>query len=577
MRYLPHMQPRWQIQNPDPEVTVSIQRTTGCHRAMAAVLANRNLVSNRTIRDFLEARLEGLTPPEHLKDLDIASKRIHRALKNKERILIVGDYDVDGITAAALLTEFLSRAGADVSYHLPHRIKEGYGFQPAHVTQIAVPLKAGLIITVDCGISSNEAVETARRFGIDTIITDHHSCTDNLPNATAVINPKRSPPDNPLQSLAGVGVAFYLAIGLRKLLRQRHWWVSRPEPNLKDFCDLVALGTVADMVSLLGVNRILVKSGIDRLNRNPRPGLAELMATCGIQPGRLSAEDISFRLAPRINAAGRVAHPGAAMALLQAAGQNEAHHAAETLCALNARRQTIEQQILDEIARRLERHPFLVDGKCLVMAGKGWHPGVIGIVAAKLANRYFKPAIVIGVENGLGKGSARSIPGIDIYQALELCAPVLERFGGHRMAAGLTVSSANIGRLQAAFEEAVEKLDGTCETGPTVAIDCELDFGEITPKLMDELESLQPFGTDNPAPVFMARKVVATECITIGRKHLKMRLCQPTKGDQTIEAIQFNSQAPLGGGKAFEKIAYRLQRRYYNGKVSLQAIVENVL
>ncbi len=575
MRYLPPMQPRWQIKKPDPRVTGTIRHSTGCHRAMAAVLANRHLTSNRAINDFLQPRLADLAAPDSLEGLETASDRIHRALINKEKILIIGDYDVDGITSTALLADFLTLAGGNVSYHLPHRLKEGYGFQPAHVTQVAVPRKAGLIITVDCGISSNEAVETARRFGIDTVITDHHSCSDDLPAALAVVNPKCGHDGHPLHPLAGVGVAFYLAIGLRKHLREQNWWNRRPEPNLKEFCDLVALGTVADMVSLLGVNRILVKSGLEQLNRSPRPGLARLMDACGIQQGKLSAEDISFRLAPRINAAGRVAHPGAAMALLRAAGEGEAHHAAETLCSLNARRQTIEQQILDEIDLRLERHPFMLEGNCLVMAGDGWHPGVIGIVAAKLANRYFKPVIIIGVENGVGKGSARSVPGLDIYKALQRCAPVLDRFGGHSMAAGLTVSSSNIGRLQAAFEEAVEKLEAGENSGPAVDIDCELDFAEITPRLIEELESLQPYGVGNPAPLFMARKVVAKECVTIGRRHLKMRLCQPAKGDRVIEAIQFNLQKQAHGQIAFEKIAYRLQKRYYNGKVSVQAVVEN--
>ncbi len=556
---------------------MEIQRAMGYHRAMAAVLANRQLTDDRTIQDFLTPRLAGLAPPDCLEKLEAACQRIHNALEKNEKILIIGDYDVDGITSTALLAEFLTLAGGNVSYHLPHRLKEGYGFQPVHVTQVAVPRKTGLIITVDCGISSHEAVETARRFGIDTVITDHHSCSDDLPPALAVVNPKSSPEGHLLQSLAGVGVAFYLVIGLRRYLRQHNWWGKRPEPNLKEFCDLVALGTVADMVSLLGANRILVKSGLQQLNSNPRPGLARLMDACGIQQGKLSAEDISFRLAPRINAAGRVAHPGAAMALLLAAGDDEAQHAAETLCALNSRRQAIEQQILDEITLRLKRHPFLTDGNCLVMAGDGWHPGVIGIVAAKLANRYFKPVIIIGVENGVGKGSARSVPGLDIYKVLERCAPLLARFGGHSMAAGLTVSSANIGRLQAAFEEAVDQLQDDKNTVPAVDIECELDFAEITPKLIDELESLQPFGTDNPAPIFMATKVVATECVTIGRKHLKMRLCQPSKGNQVIEAIQFNPQRPSHGKQAFEKIAYRLNRRYYNGKVSVQAVVENSL
>ncbi len=571
------MQARWRIKNPDPLATAAIQNLTGYHRAMAMVLANRRLTSDQQIKDFLEPSLASLPGPERLKDIEIATRRIYQALKNNERILVIGDYDVDGITATALLVDFLAMAGGKVDYHLPHRIKEGYGFQPIHVTRVAVPRKVNLIITVDCGISSFEAVETASRFKIDTIITDHHSCNNNLPGALAVLNPKRGHNENPLQCLAGVGVAFYLTIGLRRLLREHNWWSGKPEPNLKKLCDLVALGTVADMVSLQGANRILVKTGLELINQSPRPGLAQLMAASSLQQGKISSEDIAFRLGPRINAAGRVAHPGAAMALLRAAHQEEAYHAAETLCALNARRQTIEQYILKDIAHRLERHSFLLDGQCLIMSGEGWHPGVIGIVAAKLANRYFKPVIVIGVENGIGKGSARSVPGIDIYQVLKHCDQFLERFGGHSMAAGLTLSSSNIGRFQSAFEEALSALVGKTKPEPVIEIDCELDFAEITPKLINELESLEPFGNDNPAPLFMARKVVATECVTIGQKHLKMRLRQPGKGPRIMDAIQFNVPNHYHGKLAFEKIAYRLQRRYYNGNVYLQAVVENSL
>ncbi len=568
------MQMQWNILQPDPACVKMLQSHLQCHPVTAAVLANRRITSPQSAGAFIHPALDALPPPEALTGMAQAVERICAAIRRRQRILIVGDYDVDGITAAAILLLFLKSAEADVICHLPHRIEEGYGFHPAQVTRLAVPRGVGLIITVDCGIGSDAAVAAAGRFGIDVIVTDHHAIGATLPAAHAVLNPKRDGESGPLYHLAGVGVAFYLTIALRAALRAEGWWRLRPEPNLKALCDLVALGTVADIVPLLGVNRVLTKAGLDQINLLARPGIKTLLNANGTPPQPVGSEDIAFRLAPRLNAAGRMAHAGLAFELLCAATEGEARKLAETLNALNQRRQQIERQICAEIVDRLESRPDLLKRKSLVLAGADWHLGVLGIVAAKLAARYYRPVILIAAQGGVGKGSGRSIPGVDLYAALSRCAPLLTSFGGHRLAAGLTLPTAAIEKLRSAFDEAVA--DALPETlpGPQLNIDCEVRFDQITPELLTELARLEPFGADNPPPLFMARDVhVTTACLVGQSRHRRMVLCQADHC-RTVGAIQFNQASECPGTTFFQRMAFRLQWNRYRGAREVQIVVE---
>lgn len=568
------MQTQCEILQPDPQVIRQIQKRLECHPILATVLANRDIASAEDADVFLNPTFQSLPNPMELSGMHEATARICSAIKNNERILVFGDYDADGVTATAVLVNFLTWAGADVEIHLPHRTIEGYGLQPKHIMQVALPRQINLIVTVDCGSSSHDAVRAAKRFGIDVIVTDHHTIESD-PGAVAVINPRRPGQPEALAHLAGVGVAFYLTIGLRMMLRDLGWWHHRKEPNLSALCDLVAIGTVADVVPLMGVNRTLAKIGLRQINTCPRPGIEALKLVSSIRCQTISSDDISYRLTPRINAAGRIAHARAAYDLLSASTVKDAHRMAATLDQLNKRRQAIEHQIYDRIVRQLEARPDLLDRKTLVLADSNWHEGVLGIVAAKLVAHLHRPVVLISTRDGIGKGSARSIPGIDLYQALVTCRDLLEKFGGHRMAAGLTVHPHQIRKLQTAFEAAVVRL-GPVGTPCPIAIDAEIQFDQISPRLVTELEDLEPFGENNPAPTFLARNVRVVSAAIVGQRHRKMTLQQSGHTSAPIDAIQFNLKPDTPRADSYDQMAFRLQWNRYNGRQHIQIVVEAV-
>jgi single-stranded-DNA-specific exonuclease len=575
MGYGPRMHSKWEILRPDMTLVQKLSDHLGCHPITAKVLANRNIKTVAQASDFFKPSLAILPSPMDLKGMASAVQRIRIALEREEKIMVFGDYDADGVTATALIVDFLTRAGAKVIAHIPHRVEEGYGLQPKHINQLAAPRRVGLIITVDCGSSSHEAVRAAKRFGIDVIITDHHNI-DTPPEALAVINPKLPGEPEDLTSLAGVGVAYYLVIGLRMVLRENGWWRSHDEPNLRLLSDLVALGTIADMVPLTGVNRALVKAGLTQINKSMRPGIEALCAACKISQGSVGSEDIAFRIAPRINAAGRIARADAAYDLLCASSMNTAHELAEVLNQFNHRRQCIEQQIFDQIVQRLVSRNDLLDRKSLLLADSGWHQGVLGIVASKLTARYHRPVVLIATGDGTGKGSGRSIPGLDLFSTLTQCSHLLEKFGGHRLAAGLTVRVENIRKLQAAFEEAVVQSLPDQDAAPRLEIDSEIQFNQIGPQLMNELEDLEPYGTGNPPPVFFARDVHVTTAAIVGRRHRRMSLCQSMNDSPAMDAIHFNlpPDAPKPG--SFERLAFRIQWNRYRGDKRIQLVVEDI-
>lgn len=485
-----------------------------------------------------------------------------------------GDYDADGVTATAVMVNFLQAAGANVSFHLPDRIKEGYGLQPMHIMQLAVPQHIGLVITVDCGTSSHEAIAAAKRFGIDVIVTDHHNIGDREPDAHGFVNPKMAGQPSDLAGLSGVGVAFYLAVALRMSLRERGRWNSQPEPNLKSYCDLVAIGTVADMVPLRGINRLLTWTGLEQINTGTRPGILALLAASGVRHKPYTADDIAFRLAPRINAAGRLAHPKMAFDALNAPNEETARAAAETLNTLNQRRRDIESEIFDEVTRRVDSRPEMASHNTLLMASEGWHEGVLGIVASRLVARYYRPAIVLSCRDGVAKGSGRSIPQVDLYAALNQCEELLDQYGGHRQAAGLTVKTEKIGRLKKEFEAAVAAATSEDTIVPELEIDGEIRFEQISGQLVNELETLAPFGIENPSPLFLARDVRVTKAAMVGKNHRRMTLCQPMQSSPSIEAIQFNLQPNTPRAESFDRLAFRLQWNRYRGTKAIQMVVE---
>lgn len=571
------MKKEWQILRPDPGAVEKLAGILKCHPAIAAILVNRNIASPEDASNFLSASVNHLNPPFTLKDMDVAIHRILKAINRNEKILIFGDYDVDGITATTILLEFFRSVGADVSYYIPHRITEGYGLQRSHITTYALAKKINLIITVDCGSGSHDAVAAANAAGIDVIITDHHMMPDTLPPAVAVINPKRQDCPSGFDDLAGVGVAFCLLICLRKQLRDQNFWKNRPEPNLKNICDLVALGTLADMVPLTNDNRTLAKTGLDIMGSSPRPGMKALMEVCEINKRTVDSNDVIFGLAPRLNSAGRIDHAGMAVELLTTKSMDQASQIARSLNHMNRKRRNIETDILAQIEDHLNINPSLLRKSTLFLAHPDWHLGILGIVASRIMKKYFCPVVLISTADGVGKGSARSIPGVDLYDGLCACAGDLESFGGHSMAAGLKIKTKKIDRFESNFENFVDGITKPDDFISKLYIDYELGFDDISEDLMDEIESLNPFGTGNPEPIFLTGNITVVSSKIVGKHHRRMLLKQSGgKTDKTFHAIHFNGNTAIPVKEDFDRIAFRLQWNRWNGRKTAQMVIEEV-
>ncbi len=571
------MKKQWQILRPDPGGVEKLSGSLKCHPAIAAILVNRNIAAPEEASNFLSASLNHLSPPFTLKDMDIGVHRILKAIYRREKILIFGDYDVDGVTATTILLEFFQFVGADVSYYIPHRIREGYGLQSSHIMNDALAKKINLIITVDCGSGSHDAVAAANAAGIDVIITDHHVMPDTIPPAVAVINPMRYDCPSGFDDLAGVGVAFYLLICLRKQLRDDNFWKDRPEPNLKSKCDLVALGTLADMVPLTRNNRILAKTGLDVISSSPRPGMKALMGGCGINKHAVNSEDVVFGMAPRLNSAGRIDHASLAVELLLTKSMDNAGQIANLLNHMNRKRRSIETEMLAQIEDQFKVNPSLLRKNTLVLAHPEWHLGILGIVASRVVKKYFCPVVLISTSDGVGRGSARGIPGVNLYHGLCACAGNLESFGGHSMAAGLKIKTEKIDRFGSEFENFVGDIIKPDDFIPKIFIDYELAFDDISEGLIDEIESLNPFGTGNPEPIFMARNVTVVSWKIVGKRHRRMLLKQ--SGGNTgkpFHAIHFNANPDIPVKQGFDRIAFRLRWNRWNGGKIAQIIIEEI-
>jgi single-stranded-DNA-specific exonuclease len=570
------MKQKWHILQPDAGLTKKLSTHLRCHPITAAVLVNRNLTSVKAASNFIVPSLHRVRSPFALKDMDAAVNRIYRAITQNEKILIFGDYDVDGVTATAVLLGFLGTIGADVSYYIPHRIKEGYSLQPQHIVNQILPNKIRLVITTDCGIGSYEAIAAAGNAGIDVIVTDHHKVPEKIPPAAAVLNPKRPDCSSGMEPLAGVGVAFALIMALRKYLRDQNFWNDRPEPNLKNFCDLVALGTIGDIVPLVDENRIFSKTGLDIINAGARPGIKALCEVAGISHQPAHTEDVSFRLVPRLNAAGRMDHASVALQLLTTDNIATARKLAQSLDGLNNRRREQERSILDGILKECRQQPGQLKNQTLVKWHPAWHQGVLGIVASRIVETYYRPVVLIAVKGALGKGSARSIPGIDLYQALKSCRHCLEDFGGHSMAAGLTIKSENLIEFQLMFENAVARMAQSDDHTPRLTVDSEIHFDDISPELIDEIETLSPFGTDNPEPVFMAQNIKVESSKIVGKNHRRMTLVHDVqRSGKPVPAIRFNAEGNLLKESTFTRIAFRLRWNRWNDQKTIQLIIED--
>ncbi len=515
----------------EPDLTPFVAEL-GVHAITARILHNRGVTTIADARLFLDAPISALHDPFLLPDMQVAVDRIVRAIRSQESITIFGDYDTDGVCATALLLRFFRDIGVTVTAILPHRARDGYGLSINAVDRM-ISNDKGLLITVDNGTTALDAVSQAQENGIDVIITDHHPCKSELPRALACVNPQRSDSQYPFKDLCGTGVAFKLLIALRQRLRDDGFF-SEPQPNLQQLLPYVAIATVADVMPLTFENRILVKRGLQMLGAHPSPGLAALMRLSDITPDELDTEDVAFRIAPRINAAGRLDDATIALQCLSEDDAVVASDAANTLNQLNIRRQSVEQQILRALDTP-EQQEALKDAAGIAIGDKAYPIGIVGIIAGRLARNYRKPAVVVSFETGVGKGSVRSIPGLDVVEVLADCAPQIIAFGGHAQAAGVTIASEKWPDFQLAFAQAVERrISGHRAIAPSV--DAAVTFGDLTPELCRDLGRLAPFGVGNPEPVLAVRPTVVEGRRLVGSNHLKMRIGDTTT---TIDAIGF--------------------------------------
>jgi len=495
---------KWRVASCDAAAAADLAASLSLSPIIGQLLWNRGYRSREEAMRFLRPSLDDLYDPGLMNGMGEAVKRVSRAIAADERIVIYGDYDVDGMSAAALLHHFFSLVTARVDHFLPRRIEEGYGLHADALRKFKRE-GAGLVITVDCGIGAAEEAALAKELGLDLIITDHHEPEGPLPEAVAVINPKRADSTYPYRDLAGVGVAFKLAWALARHFSGKKKVTREFREFLLNAVGLVALGTIADVVPLTGENRVFVSAGLDALVNSRLPGVRALMNVAGTTDG-LTARDVAFRLAPRLNAAGRLNEPATGLELLVTESFGRATKIAEDLDAKNRRRQTIERRILNAAMKDLRERVDVERDRVIVLAGENWHPGVLGIVASRIAEEFYRPTLLLNLEGEIARGSARSIPPFHIFDALKSCEDLLLSFGGHAQAAGVTVASRLIDDLREALEEAAAALTGRDLT-PSLRVDAEVSVRDVTPALVRQLEMLEPFGEQNPAPLFMARDV----------------------------------------------------------------------
>ncbi len=521
----------WRVKTSDPTMQFILSRKLGVSPLMAQFLINRGIFTADAAKEFLNASLSDLHPPMLMRDMDRGVELAARALDTGEKILVYGDYDADGVTGTTLLVTVLRRLGGDVDYYIPHRLEQGYGLH-TEVLMRARDNGVGLVITVDCGIgNAAEVRETMALGGPEIIITDHHEPPAGLPPAAAVINPKRHDCAYPFRELAGVGVAYKFA---RALLEKQACFV---EPD--EYLDLVCLGTVADIVPLQGENRILVKHGLAKLARFENPGLKALYSISGLKTETPGTREVGYILAPRLNAAGRLGDAGAAVGLLLSEDDTSAAELAAELVKNNQTRQELENMAMAEALGLLDGDPSLSAGRVLVLSSTQWHPGVIGIVASRLVERYHKPVLLLACEGELGKGSARSVEGFDLMAALEYCSSCLLEHGGHAMAAGLSIKTVQIDRFRELINEYAAGVPENGSRPGTLELDALVSLQEITRELVDEIEMLKPYGHGNPCPVLATPGARVLQCRGVGKNeaHLKIKLGE---NKANIDGIGFN-------------------------------------
>jgi single-stranded-DNA-specific exonuclease len=557
----------WRERQAEAQVVESLVHS-GVPALLARLLANRGICEPHAAAAYLNPTLSTLHDPMLLSGMEASVDRLCQALSRGERVCIHGDYDVDGVSSVALLVSFFRAVGLDCFSYIPKRLTEGYGLSSQGV-QAAAKGGAKILITVDCGITSVAEALVCRELGIDLIVTDHHAPSEQLPDACAIINPLQPECRFPFKSLAGVGVAFHLVIALRARLRTQGR-LPAPEPDIREYLDLVALGTVADVVPLLGANRVLVSYGLKQLSAATRVGVRALKEVAGVS-GEVGCGAVGFRLAPRINAAGRLEDAALGLEMLLTSDAAKAKAIATALDDSNAERQALERSTLEE-ARAMLAEGACRGRKSIVLGSKLWHPGVIGIVASRIAELFHRPVILFALEDGTGRGSGRSISRFHLLDAIRSCADHLLRFGGHSHAAGLSIAEAELERFALSFDEAAAAALDAEALIPTIPFDLELTAGQIDESLPAELERMKPFGMGNPEPVFLLKGAVISGSRPLKGGHLKLTL---SCDGRNFDAIGFGlAEKDVGAGRV--DLLFSPGINIWNGKKSLQLTVKDL-
>ena len=577
---------RWVVKpQGNPEAVAAMAAATGISPVLANLLVQRGIDTLEKAKKFFNPQLSDLHDPFLMKDMDKAVERVERAVRNREKIMVYGDYDVDGTTAVALVYKFLRQIGhKDLLFYIPDRYTEGYGISTKGIDH-AARKGATLIIALDCGIKAIEKVDYAKRKGVDFIICDHHLPAEEIPRAVAVLDPKRADCSYPFDELSGCGVGF-------KLVQAYCQKNGIPFQQIEPLLDLLAVSIASDIVPLVDENRILAHYGLLRLNASPSKGLLSIIKICGLDRHNITIDDIVFKIGPRINAAGRMrmdendenAAPSggyAAVNLLIEGNESLAEEFGSVIDGFNQDRKCIDRSVTQEAHDFIEAHAELKAAKSTVIYNPRWMKGIVGIVASRLIETYYRPTVVLTMSNGFVTGSARSVPGFDLYQAIESCSDLLENFGGHMYAAGLTMRPERVEEFTRRFNAYVEENIDPATLQPQVEIDSELFFSNITPAFRRDLNRFQPFGPGNPAPVFVTRGVVShgeTKLVGADCEHLRMDLMQRQKPNTTIQTIAFQQPTHYEWIRAGHPIdvCYQIVENHYRGSVSVQLRIKDI-
>jgi single-stranded-DNA-specific exonuclease len=525
----------WRLQPTSPYAS-KFASETGITSLKAQLLLNRGISDKDSALSFLSPRLTDLLDPMLLKDMDQAVDAILHSIENHEHIAVYGDYDADGITSTALLLNFFASMNVLASSYIPERISEGYGLNMDAVKQLS-ERGVQLLITVDCGIANKKEVEFAQGLGIKVVVTDHHQIPKDFNPICPTVNPNRADSSFPFRVLAGVGVAFFLAVAVRAALRDKNRFNDMPEPDLKKYLDLAAIGTVGDMVPLIGQNRVITLHGIEAMKKSIWPGVRAMKAMSGVDEKVISSYDLAFRLAPRLNAPGRMGDINAGLLALTTDSDSVASEMARYLNSMNTQRQSVEGDILSEIEETIIPGLDLKNRKTIVLAKSGWHKGVMGIVASRLLDKYRRPCLLLTIDGDTASGSGRSIDGFNLFKALTRMEHVLEKFGGHYHAAGCTLKVSDIDELRDGLEKiATEELKEE-DLIPAIRIDAEASLLDWTLESVAEVRSLEPFGSGNPDPLFYSEDITVLDSRIVGDRHLVLKVRQ---GSATLDAMGFN-------------------------------------